>query len=268
MRPEGSIQTGVRAPFALCRAPSYGLKDACLSLESPLSYSRSLLPSKASPPVEWRVSKGLTEFAEATAFMEARAEAIAAGAADELVWLIEHPPLYSAGTSARDRDLIDARFPVHLTGRGGQFTYHGPGQRIAYVMLDLKRRGQDVRAFVSALEQWIITTLSAFDIVGERRSGRVGVWVQRPEKPHGASGEIAEDKIAAIGVRVRRWVTFHGVSINLAPDLSHFSGIVPCGISSPYLGVTSFKDLNCNASMEALTHIMRREFETLFGVTI
>jgi lipoyl(octanoyl) transferase len=192
--------------------------------------------------------------------MEERAAAIAAGTAPELVWLIEHPPLYTAGTSARPEELIDARFPVHWTGRGGQFTYHGPGQRVAYVMIDLKRRGPDIRRFVATLEEWIIRTLAAFNVAGERRDDRIGVWVRRPEK-----GDGREDKIAAIGIRVKRWVTLHGIALNVDPDLSHFSGIVPCGVSGPRYGVTSLVDLGVPVSMPEVDMILRREFGTLFG---
>ncbi len=216
-------------------------------------------------PVEWRISDGLTPYAEALAFMEAKAEAIAAGTTKEQVWLLEHPPIYTAGTSAKDGDLVEARFPVHRTGRGGQFTYHGPGQRVAYVMLDLKRRRPDVRAFVAALEAWIIATLEAFNIRGERREDRVGVWVARPDKPRGISGEITEDKIAAIGIRIRRWVSFHGVSINVEPDLSHFSGIVPCGVANAHYGVTSLIDLGRPISMSEVDASLAREFATVFG---
>ncbi|MGZ6000217.1 MAG: lipoyl(octanoyl) transferase LipB, partial [Rhizomicrobium sp.] len=184
------------------------------------------------PAVEWRVAEGLTPYPEAVAVMQARAAAIAEGTAPELVWLVEHPPIYTAGTSAKDADLLDARFPVFKTGRGGQFTYHGPGQRVGYVMLNLKQRKADVRAFVHDLEEWLIRSLAQFNVKGERREGRVGIWVARPGR---------EDKVGAIGVRVRRWVTFHGVSINVDPDLSHFSGIVPCGVSEH--GVTSLQDL-------------------------
>ncbi len=200
------------------------------------------MPSLAAgAEVAWRVAEGLTPYPEAVTFMESRASAIADGVAPELVWLVEHPPLYTAGTSADPADLVDAmRFPVFGTGRGGQYTYHGPGQRVAYVMLDLKRRGQDVRRFVSTLEQWLIGTLAAFNITGERREDRVGVWVRRPERP-APPGEVAEDKVAAIGIRVRRWVTFHGVSLNVEPDLTHFTGIVPCGVTQH--GVTSLLDL-------------------------
>ncbi len=194
--------------------------------------------------------------------MEARALAIAAGRAAELVWLIEHPPLYTAGTSANPADLLDSRFPVHATGRGGQMTYHGPGQRVAYVMLDLKRRGQDVRRYVATLEEWAIRTLAAFNVRGERREDRIGVWVRRPEK-----GDGYEDKIAAIGIRVKQWVTLHGMAFNVDPDLSHFSGIVPCGVSEQRFGVTSLRDLGISASISDVDLVMRREFEGLFGQT-
>ncbi len=227
----------------------------------------SMLPRQVAPPVEWHIFEGLTLYDEAVAAMERRADAIAAGQAAEAVFLLEHPPLYTAGTSARDGDLIEARFPVHRTGRGGQFTYHGPGQRVAYVMLDLKRRRPDLRAFVAALERWIIATLEGFNIKGETREDRVGVWVARPEKPRGALGEIAEDKIAALGIRVRRWVSFHGIALNVEPDLAHFSGIIPCGIAAAHLGVTSFADLGFLVSMAEVDAILRREFETIFGAT-
>ncbi|HEV2572545.1 MAG TPA: lipoyl(octanoyl) transferase LipB [Beijerinckiaceae bacterium] len=219
------------------------------------------------PPVEWIVADGLTAYDDAVAFMEQRADAIAAGTARECVWLVEHPPLYTAGTSAKDGDLLDARFPVHRTGRGGQYTYHGPGQRVGYVMLDLRRRRPDVRAFVCALEDWIIGTLAAYNIRGERRADRVGVWVQRPDKPRGFDGAMAEDKIAAIGIRVRRWVTFHGISLNVEPDLSHFAGIVPCGISNAHFGVTSLVDLGIPVTMPEVDSVMRHTFETVFGPT-
>ncbi|MDB5509140.1 MAG: Octanoyltransferase [Hyphomicrobiales bacterium] len=230
------------------------------------SQRRPLLAAPGSPPVEWRIEPGLTGYEAAVACMEARAEAIAAGEAPELVWLVEHPALYTAGTSARDEDLVDARFPVHRTGRGGQFTYHGPGQRVAYVMLDLKRRTQDVRAFVCALEDWIIATLEAFNVRGERRPDRVGVWVARPDKPAGIAGP-AEDKIAAIGIRLRRWVTFHGISINVEPELAHFDGIVPCGISTSGFGVTSLVDLGLPVVMTDVDLALRRAFEQVFGET-
>jgi lipoyl(octanoyl) transferase len=226
-----------------------------------------LLAPCDAPPVEWVVTPGLTQYAEALAEMEARAEAIARADAAERVWLVEHPPLYTAGTSSKESDLIEARFPVHRAGRGGQFTYHGPGQRVAYVMLDLKRRRPDVRAYVASLERWLIEALRAFDIVSETRENRVGVWVARPDKPPSPLGEIAEDKIAAIGVRVRRWVTFHGVSLNVDPDLAHFSGIVPCGIGEAHYGVTSLADLGRPAAMAQADAALRAAFETVFGPT-
>jgi lipoyl(octanoyl) transferase len=194
--------------------------------------------------------------------MDARAAEIAAGRAAELVWLLEHPPLYTAGTSANHDDLLDARFPVHESGRGGQMTYHGPGQRVAYVMLDLKRRGPDVRRFVATLEEWIIRTLAAFNVRAERREDRIGVWVRRPEK-----GEGYEDKIAAIGIRVKQWVTLHGMALNVDPDLSHFSGIVPCGVSEKRYAVTSLSGLGIPVAMAEVDMILRREFAPLFGQT-
>lgn len=225
---------------------------------------RTFLSTIASP-VEWRIADGLTPYPDAVAWMEARAAKIADGTAPECVWLVEHPPLYTSGTSARPQDLMTPRFPVHATGRGGQFTYHGPGQRVAYVLLDLKRRQPDLRAFVCALEDWIIATLAAVNVRGERRDNRVGVWVARPDKARGPTGEIAEDKIAAIGIRVRRWVSFHGISLNVAPDLAHFSGIVPCGISAAHLGVTSLVDLGHVVTMAEADSLLRREFQVVFG---
>ncbi len=236
-------------------------------LNSRLAPRALLLAPHNAPPVEWVVTPGLTHFPDALAEMEARAEAIARGDAPERVWLIEHPPLYTAGTSAKNSDLIDARFPVHRAGRGGQFTYHGPGQRVAYVMLDLKRRRPDVRAYVATLESWLIEALKAFDIVGEARADRVGVWVARPDKPRSPRGEMAEDKIAAIGVRVRRWATFHGVSLNVDPDLTHFGGIVPCGIAQAHLGVTSLAELARAVTMAQADAALRAAFEPLFGPT-
>ena len=229
--------------------------------------SVSLMPTSPGNPVEWLITPGFTSYAEALKTMEERAEAIARGDASELVWLIEHPPLYTAGTSAKAQDLLDSRFPVHEAGRGGQYTYHGPGQRIAYVMLDLRRRKQDVRAFVCALEAWLIATLAAFNVKGERRDDRVGVWVARPDKARGLDGSMTEDKIAALGIRLRRWVTFHGVSLNVEPDLSHFSGIVPCGIAQAHYGVTSLVDLGLPVTMPEVDSILRREFEGVFGET-
>ena len=226
-----------------------------------------LLAPRDASPVEWVVTPGLTQYSDALVEMEARAEAIARGDAAERVWLIEHPPLYTAGTSAKDGDLVEARFPVHRAGRGGQFTYHGPGQRVAYVMLDLKRRRPDVRAYVASLERWLIAALQAFDIVGETREARVGVWVARPDKPASPLGEMAEDKIAAIGVRVRRWVTLHGVALNVDPDLTHFSGIVPCGIAEAHYGVTSLADLGRRATMAQADAALRAAFAAAFGPT-
>ena len=214
--------------------------------------------------VEWIISDGLTEYDAAVALMEARASAIAAGREDEAVWLVEHPPLYTAGTSARIEDLTDPdRFPVHPSKRGGQYTYHGPGQRVAYVMLDVGRRGRDVRRFVHQLESWVIATLAAFNVKGEIRDGRVGVWVARGDKPLTATGEPQEDKIAAIGIRLRKWVSFHGVSINVEPDLEHFSGIVPCGITDH--GVTSLVDLGLPVTMADLDVALRSQFDAVFG---
>ena len=228
----------------------------------------TLLPLDASAPVEWRVAEGLTPYKEAVEFMETRAAAIARGDAPELVWLVEHPPLYTAGTSAKAADLKDARFEVFETGRGGQYTYHGPGQRVAYVMLNLNARKPDVRAYVAALEAWVIATLAAMNIRAERRESRVGVWVQRRDKPNGIYGEFAEDKIAAIGIRIRKWVTFHGISLNVEPDLSHFSGIVPCGVAEAHLGVTSLVDLGLPVSMMDVDVYLRSQFEPIFGPTV
>lgn len=210
--------------------------------------------------VEWRIFDAPVDYEQALAMMDERVAAIAAGEASEAVWLLEHPPLYTAGTSARPQDLLDPRFPVHAAGRGGQYTYHGPGQRVAYVMLDLTRRGRDIRCLVQGLEQWVIDTLAAHNISAGRREGRVGVWVPRPEK-----GPDSEDKIAAIGVRVRKWVTFHGISLNVAPDLSHYDGIVPCGIIDQ--GITSFEDLGLLVSMPEVDSVLRRRFEAIFGPT-
>jgi lipoyl(octanoyl) transferase len=237
-------------------------------LNSRLASRASLFAPDDAPPVEWVVTPGLTQYSDALAEMERRANAIARGDAAERVWLIEHPPLYTAGTSAKESDLVEARFPVHRAGRGGQFTYHGPGQRVAYVMLDLKRRRPDVRAYVASLERWLIDALKAFDVVGETREDRVGVWVGRPDKPPSPRGEMAEDKIAAIGVRVRRWVTFHGVSLNVDPDLEHFSGIVPCGVADAHYGVTSLADLGRRpATLAQADAALRTAFEAVFGPT-
>jgi lipoyl(octanoyl) transferase len=211
------------------------------------------------PPPEWRIADAPVPYEAAVAAMDERAAAIAAAQAGELVWLLEHPPLYTAGTSARDADLHDPRFPVFRTGRGGQLTYHGPGQRVAYAMLDLKQRRQDVRAYVAALEEWIIRTLDAFNVRGLRREDRVGVWVARPDK-----GDGYEDKIAAIGVRLKRWVSLHGIAINLEPELSHFDGIVPCGVSDPRFGVTSLVDLGLPVTMHDLDVALKRAFHEVF----
>lgn len=215
----------------------------------------------ATEAIGWAVSPGRVDYPAAVAAMEARAAAIAAGDAGELVWLLEHPPLYTAGLSAREEDLLEpARFPVHRTERGGQFTYHGPGQRVAYVMLDLRRRGRDVRRFVADLERWLIGALSRFNVEGAIREGRVGVWVERR-----GPGWSREDKIAAIGVRVRRWVSFHGVALNVEPDLSHFAGIVPCGIRTH--GVTSLVDLGLTVTMTEADWALRAAFHDVFGPT-
>ena len=214
--------------------------------------------------VEWTVSNGLIPYPDALAGMEQRVAGILDGSHDEQVWLLEHPPLYTAGTSADSADLLDrARFPVYEARRGGEYTYHGPGQRVAYTMLDLNRRERDVRKYVWLLEEWIIGTLDSFGIRGGRREGRVGVWVARPDRPPLPDGSPAEDKIAAIGVRIRRWVTFHGISINVEPDLSHFDGIVPCGISG--YGVTSLVDLGIPATMDDLDIALKRQFDVVFG---
>ena len=214
-------------------------------------------------PVAWRVLDGLAEYEATVRDMEATAEAIARGEAPEQVWLLEHPPLFTAGTKAQDGDLLHAAFPVHRTGRGGEFTYHGPGQRVAYVMLDLSQRRRDVRLFVHALEGWLIDTLDALNIAGERRADRVGVWVRRPEKAPLPDGTPREDKIAAIGVRLRRWVTFHGIALNVDPDLSHYRGIVPCGVRGH--GITSLVDLGLPITMEEADLRLRAAFERRFG---
>jgi lipoyl(octanoyl) transferase len=227
-----------------------------------------MLPPQGVPPVEWRVTTGLVAYPDAVKEMETLAQQIAAGDAPERVWLLEHPPIYTAGASAKDADLLDPRFPVHRTGRGGQFTYHGPGQRVVYVMLDLKRRRPDVRAFVCALEEFLIETLFDFGIRGERRADRVGVWVQRPDKTPSIEGVSAEDKIAAIGVRLSHWVSYHGVALNVSPDLSHFSGIAPCGLREAHYGVTSLADLGVSADMASVDARLRARFEENFGPTV
>ena len=214
--------------------------------------------------VEWITSKGLTPYPDALRIMEDRANAIAAGEANEAIWLVEHPPLYTAGTSAKSADLIDPdRFPVFEARRGGEYTYHGPGQRVAYVMLDVGKRGHDVRRFVKQLEGWVIAALSEFNVDGEIRDGRVGVWVPRPDKPLMPDGSVAEDKIAALGIRLRKWVSFHGLSINVEPDLDHFGGIVPCGISDH--GVTSLVDLGLPVTMDDVDVALRKTFDGAFA---
>ena len=238
------------------------MRDSASELTAPGALQgRSMRLPAGAPPVEWAIAEGRVDYDQAVAAMEARVAAISDGTAGELVWLVEHPPLYTAGTSARPADLLTPdRFPVYRTGRGGQYTYHGPGQRVAYLMLDLNRRQPDLRLFVHTLEEWIIDTLAAFNVTAGRREGAVGIWVKRPDKGLGR-----EDKIAAIGIRVRRWVTFHGIALNVDPALEHFSGIVPCGISGQ--DVTSLADLGIIASMEEVDSVLRRTFETLFGPT-
>jgi len=214
--------------------------------------------------VEWIHTRGLVPYQDAVREMEARAIAIAAGEQAEAIWLLEHPPLYTAGTSAKSADLTDPdRFSVHPSKRGGQYTYHGPGQRVAYAMLDVGSRGRDVRKFVQQLEEWVILTLAQFNVKGERRDGRVGVWVVRGDKPLNPDGSPAEDKIAAIGVRLKKWVSFHGISINVEPDLEHYSGIVPCGLSK--FGVTSLVDLGLPVTIEDVDIALKQSFETVFG---
>jgi len=228
-------------------------------LADPLNSSQRSLLREDGRPVEWALSSGYIDYAAAEAAMEARVAAIAAGEAEELVWLLEHPPLYTAGVSAKDDDLLAPdRFPVHRTGRGGQFTYHGPGQRVAYVMLDLNKRGKDVRGFVHGLEDWIIGALDRFGVEAGMREGRVGVWVERK-----GAGWSREDKIAAIGVKVRKWVSFHGISLNVEPDLDHFGGIVPCGITEH--GVTSLVDLGVLATMDEADDALKSSFQQVFG---
>jgi lipoyl(octanoyl) transferase len=242
----------------MLKSPRHGYGPVNGRSEIPLG----LAPAAELRPAEWEIAGQPVPYEAALARMDERVAAIAAGRAAELVWLVEHPPLYTAGTSAKADDVLDARFPVFTAGRGGQMTYHGPGQRVAYVMLDLKRRIPDIRRLVCTLEEWIIRTLHAFDVRGERREGRIGVWVARPDK-----GEACEDKIAAIGIRVRHWISLHGIALNVAPNLSHFSGIVPCGVSNSAYGVTSLADLGVAATMGQVDAVLRREFAPLFGAT-
>ena len=253
-----------QAPVALWGYRRYiaGMPQA--AKQDRLSLEPLAATAAAIRPVEWRAAPAIIGYDEAVAFMESHAARIAAGNASELVWLVEHPPLFTAGTSATSEDLAGTgRFPLHVTGRGGRLTYHGPGQRVAYPMLDLKQRGADVRRYVATLEEWIIATLAAFDVKGERRADRVGVWVKRPDKSEGF-----EDKIAALGIRIKRWVSFHGIAINVAPDLSHFSGITPCGINEQRYGVTSLEDLGVKASMADVDAALKTAFEKLFGATV
>jgi len=231
-----------------------------LTIDAPAGADRNKLIRPDGRPVRWIISAEPVPYPLALETMRARAAAIAGGEAEEAVWLVEHPPLYTAGTSAVTADLLTPRFPVYEAGRGGQYTYHGPGQRVAYIMLDLRERGRDIRALVQSLEAWVIETLAAYNIKAERREGRIGVWVARPDKGFGR-----EDKIAAIGVRVSKWVTFHGISLNISPDLGHYDGIVPCGISDQ--GVTSFEDLGHLVSMAEVDTVLRTAFESQFGPT-
>lgn len=234
-------------------------------VSAPLNDNRRNALFSANSAVEWAISPGLVDYGDAVDAMEARVAQIRAGTARERVWLLEHPPLYTAGTSAKPEDLlIPDQFPVYKTARGGEYTYHGPGQRVAYAMLDLDRRGRDIRLFVNGLEQWIIASLAEFSLRGERRDGRVGVWIDRTRP----GGPLCEDKIAAIGVRIRKWVSFHGISFNVEPDLSHFGGITPCGISQDGLGVTSLFDLGLPVEMADADAALRLAFENIFGPTI
>jgi lipoyl(octanoyl) transferase len=235
------------------------VSEALISIPLAACESAKKLLRADEKPANWTIAESYVPYPEALDTMRARAAAIAAGEAGEAIWLLEHPPLYTAGTSAKTADLLSpGRFPVFDAGRGGQYTYHGPGQRVAYVMLDLRERGRDVRCLVQGLENWVIDTLAAFNIKGEKRDGRVGVWVKRPER-----SPFAEDKIAAIGVRVSKWVTFHGISFNVSPDLDHYTGIVPCGISDQ--GVTSLEDLGHIVAMEEVDSVMKTAFERHFG---
>jgi lipoyl(octanoyl) transferase len=251
---------GLRGNAAIAK---FWRHDYVAGLMQEMRAELELLPRPAGgAPVEWRVADAPVAYPHALAAMDARVAAIAAGTAPEMVWLLEHPPLYTAGTSAKPDQIIAARFPVYDAGRGGQMTYHGPGQRVAYAMLDLKVRGPDLRRYVATLEEWIIRTLARFNVRGERREDRVGVWVRRPDK-----GEGFEDKIAALGIRVRHWVTLHGIALNVEPELSHFSGIVPCGVREQRYGITSLADLGIVVSMAEVEMALRREFEGLFGAT-
>lgn len=243
------------------------MRDGTELSKSPATFRDNLAadmwPVEPGTPVVWDIAAEPVQYEDAVNRMEMLAAEIRAGNEPERVWLVEHPALYTAGTSANEADLLSDRFPVHKTGRGGEYTYHGPGQRVCYVMLDLNRRKPDVRQFVSALEKWVISTLAQFNVKGERREDRVGVWVARPDKPALPDGTGREDKIAAIGIRLRKWVSFHGIAINLEPDLSHYDGIVPCGIRGH--GVTSLVDLGLPVTMNDLDVMLKQEFEKLFG---
>ncbi len=261
----------IYALFASCvRRPILARTEAPVGARwvleaSPLTMNPRTVKIRREVPAVWAVSNTQIAYPDAVATMEARVEAIRAGVAGELVWLLEHPPLYTGGTSAKGDDLLEPnRFPVFSSSRGGQYTYHGPGQRVAYVMLDLQERGKDVRALVLGLEEWIIRTLDRFNVRGERRDGRVGVWVDRTL----SGGSLREDKIAAIGVRVRKWVSFHGVSLNVEPNLDHFAGITPCGIAEPGLGVTSLVDMGLPTTMTEADAALRSAFEEIFGPTM
>jgi len=246
-------------------SPCFAAQECPSLVSAPLSPESAAGPLYAPEAAEWAVSEGLADYPQAVAFMEARVASIRAGDAGELVWLLEHPALYTGGASAKSGDLLQPeRFPVFKASRGGEYTYHGPGQRVVYLMLDLERRGRDIRAFVRGLEDWLIEALSEFGLKGERREGRVGVWIDRAEP----GGSPRADKIAAIGVRVRRWVSFHGVALNVEPDLSHFSGITPCGVNDPDLGVTSLVDLGLPVTMADADAALRRAFERVFGPTV
>ncbi|ALE03825.1 lipoyl(octanoyl) transferase LipB [Bartonella ancashensis] len=238
-----------------------------LNRPHPTQFQHHFKTLKSTSPVEWKVSDGLVEYPEALLYMQKHVENISLEIANEQVWLLEHPPLYTSGTSAKKKDLLSPHlFPVYEAGRGGEFTYHGPGQRIAYIMLDLKRRKQDIRAFISALEQWIIQMLAQFNIKGERRADRIGVWIVRSDRPQTINGTKAEDKIAAIGIRVRKWVSFHGVSINVNTNLEHYAGIIPCGITNH--GITSFLDLGLPITMHDVDIALKKSFEQIFGPVI
>ena len=262
--PDDNLSSQGRRALALT-GPRAHINGDMVTQRLASSGPKGLAKLYADGPVEWAVSPGRVDYERAVEYMEKRVAAIRAGEAAELVWLLEHDPLYTGGTSAKPEDLLNAdRFPVHKSSRGGQYTYHGPGQRVAYVMLDLEKRGKDVRCFVHGLERWIVEALDAFNVKGEAREDRVGVWVDRTDP-----GEPArEDKIAAIGVRIRRWVSFHGIALNVEPDLSHFTGITPCGVAEPGLGVTSLVDLGLPVTLEDIDDALKQAFHAIFGPTL